>query len=92
MSLIDLQKQIGILHQERGYTAGPQTLTLGAMEEMGELAQAILLTECADFKPSQKKLGRTDLVDVAHEIGDIITYLLGLCNALGIEPYFQWKE
>jgi len=92
MTLADLQEKVKILHQERGYIASPQTLTLGAVEEMGELAQAILLTVCDDFRPTKRKLGRNDLMSVAHEIGDVITYLLGLCVVLGIEPYFEWSE
>jgi len=85
-----LQRDILRLYRDRGYSESPQTLVLGAMTELGELAQAILLTECGDFKPSSKKLGRSDLRDVAHEVGDVITYLLGLCNELGIEPRFGW--
>jgi len=93
----ELQSQVKHLYAERGYDAKVQTLLLGAMEEMGELAQAILLTECEDFKPSAKKMPLiwADARDpgrriVAHEVGDCITYLLALCNRLGIEPYFKW--
>jgi len=94
MSLIYLQGEIAKLYKLRGYNAGPQTLLIGAMEELGELAEAILLTECEDFKPSAKKLSPeyADARDPAHEVGDCITYLLGLCNVLGIEPHFEWRR
>lgn len=92
MGLRQLQQAVLHLYRERGYDEGPRTLVLDAMAELGELAQAILLTECVDFKPTPKKLGRDDLTDVAHEVGDVITYLLGLCNKLGIEPSFGWAD
>jgi len=89
-----LQQAVKYLYQERGYTkASVQTLVLGAVGEMGELAEAVLLSQCHDFKPSPRKqalqIGRQD---IAREVGDCITYLLALCNALGIEPYFGWQD
>ncbi len=90
MDLEYLQYQVFKLYNERGYHASPQTLVLGTMEELGELAEAILLTECNDFVPSPKKLFNT--YDLAHEIGDIIIYLLALCNVLEIKPTFEWMD
>ena len=92
--LQELQRLVEQLYLERGYVAEVQTLLLGAMEEMGEIAQAILLTECEDFKPSARKraLDWADTCNTEHEVGDCITYLLALCNRLGIEPYFEWLE
>ena len=89
-----LQGEISLLYQERDYVAGPTTLLLGAMEELGELAMALLLTECDDFKPPNKKLSPewASARDPAREIGDTITYLLALANSLNIAPYFKWKE
>jgi len=92
----DNLRKLQMLAQEeferRGFDAGPQTLVLGAMEELGELAMALLLTECDDFQPSKKKLSPewADARDPAREVGDCITYLLALCNRLGIEPEFKW--
>lgn len=92
MAIRELQSQVEHLYVKRGYDAGVQTLLLGAMEELGELAQAILLTECEDFKPYGKKMAShwVDAQNPALEVGDCITYLLALCNCLGIEPHFKW--
>lgn len=92
--MLALQTKVADLYQQRSYTAGPQTLLLGAMEELGELAEAILLTQASDFKPFGKKLSPAYIGECnpALEIGDCITYLLALCNSLGISPYFKWLE
>jgi len=89
-----LQQAVKQLYQTREYTkASIQTLVLGAVGEMGELAEAILLSQCPDFKPSLRKQAlQVDRQDIAREVGDCITYLLGLCNALDIEPYFGWQD
>ena len=93
MTLAELQTTIEDMYQQRGFTgASPTTLALGICEEAGEVAQAILITATSDFKPSAKKLSLewVDYRNVASEIGDCITYLLALCNKLGIEPEFKW--
>lgn len=92
-----LQKEVKDLYRLQHYHAGPRTLCLGAMEELGELAQAILLSaETKDFVPSKRKRMVVDqmpeLLKVAEEVGDIITYLLALCNTLHIRPYFKRLE
>ena len=43
------------LWKQEGWCAGPQTLVLGSLEELGELAAEILVTECFDFTPSHHK-------------------------------------
>jgi len=89
---IDLQDHIQQVYDGRGYDASPQTLVLGLMEEVGELAQTILLTECDDFQASRQKQQR-ELErdkDVASEVGDVITYALALCNRLSITPRFKF--
>lgn len=92
--ILNLQLQVKCLCLQHGYTASAQTLALGAMEELGELAMALLLTECDDFKPSAKKMSPewADARDPAREVGDTITYLLALCNSLDIEPKFKWMD
>jgi len=89
-----LQSDIQKLYEDRGYAAGPQTLCLGAMEELGELAMALLLTVTPDFKPSPRKLTPewTLARDPARHVGDCITYLLALCNKLNIVPTFKWRK
>jgi len=90
---MDLQEFIAKWYESKGYKAGPTTLALGAVEEIGELSEAILLTQCADFQCSnhKRKLIETDLVriNVAAEVGDVLIYLLALCNSLGIRPYLK---
>lgn len=90
VNIDELQQCINKLCKERGFNnQSPQTLVLGAMEELGELAKAILLTECDDYRPSLKKLSSIQSKDhsPAQEIGDTITYLLCLCNCLEIFPF-----
>lgn len=79
------------LWERKGYTALPPTLALGIAEEAGEIAQAVLITQCPDYKPSPRKLTPefADARDVAGEVGDLIVYALHLCNRLGIEPRFD---
>ena len=90
-----LMEEVAEWYEFSGFDTSVSTLMIGLMEEVGELAQAILLTgHCPDYLVSDRKKG--DGWDHAKhpdwEIGDVITYLLALCNALGIEPYFWWKE
>ena len=95
VSVYELQVRIEKMYADRGFEkASPQTLALGICEEAGEVAQAILLTETLDFKPSEKKLTEEwkDTRNVASEIGDLITYAIALCNKLGIEPEFKWMK
>lgn len=90
-TLGSIQAACAKLWATKSYTALPPTLALGIAEEAGEIAQAVLLTQCPDFKPSPRKLTpeAADLRDVAGEIGDLFVYALHLCNQLGIEPRFD---
>lgn len=88
MTLEELQESVIRLYKEQGYSTNVSTLMLGAMEELGELAQAVLLTECDDYVPSKSK----EETELAREIGDIITYLLAICNSMGTSPRFSWLE
>lgn len=93
--LRELQQKVDEMYRDRGYTAGPATLLAGVIEEVGELAMSLLLTGVyPDFKPSPRKLGPewSAARDPAREVGDTITYLLALCNQLGIEPTFKWDN
>jgi NTP pyrophosphatase (non-canonical NTP hydrolase) len=95
VSTKNLQEEVQRFYQRKGYNSSSQTLMLGLMEEVGELAQAILLTECDDFKPSRHKMAG-DLgdiqkhKDVAAEVADVFIYALALCNRLGIKP--KWYK
>lgn len=89
--LQDLQLTVKGFYEHKGFNSSPQTLVLGLMEEVGELAEAMLLNYTADFVPSNEKalLDLHPEDDVAYEVGDCITYLLALCNRLRIEPKFK---
>ena len=89
--VVPLRQHVAEWYEEKGFDSSVQTLALGLMEEVGELAQAILLTECDDFKPSRHKqdglLGDIERhKDVALEVGDILIYLAAICNVLDIHP------
>ena len=90
---MDLQEFIAKWYATRGYDAGPSTLMLGLMEEVGELAEAILLTQCPDFHCSRHKAesikSGARRINVSAEIGDVLLYLMALCNRLGIRPYLK---
>lgn len=87
IELDELQQTVRGWYGHKGFKTSPQTLVIGLMEEVGELATAILLTECQDFVPSDHKTEADK--DVASEVGDCIVYLLALCNELGIKPVFK---
>lgn len=73
-------------YKRNGYTtASPPTLVLGIVEEVGELAQTVLYTECTDYTPRKNKV----VGEISSEIGDVLVYCLALCNKLGIEPTFR---
>ena len=87
LTLRDLQGSIRSMYARKGYNkASLQTLCLGVMEEAGELAQAVLVNHTEDFTPSENKYTDT----VAHEAGDLITYILAVCDKLGVQPEFDW--
>jgi len=90
---MDLQEFVAKWYASKGYNAGAVTLMLGVMEEVGELAEAILLTQVPDFQCSpHKQLGIDSgerRINVSGEVGDVIIYLMALCNSLGIRPYIK---
>lgn len=95
MNLTTLQDKVYEVYKQRGYSETVSTLCLGVAEEVGELAEAVLMSQCLDYVPSKKKLTKYENVDFRHhiacEIGDIIVYLLAICCALNIEPKFDDK-
>ena len=90
VTLAELQRLVASEHDCHGWNASAKTLMLGVVEEVGELAKAMLVYHTNDYCiPYGKVLADYD--DAPHEIGDIIVYLMGLCNVLGIEPTFHLK-
>lgn len=95
MNLEALQDKVFEIYRQRGYSETVSTLCLGVTEEVGELAEAVLMSQCIDFVASPKKLAKYKNVNFRHhiacEIGDIIIYLLAICCALNVEPKFDDK-
>ena len=94
LSLMELQKAVDDFYKKKGFICGVTTLALGLSEEVGELAEAILVLYTPDYISIGKKSTiefRKEL-DIASEIGDCMTYLLSICNKLGISPKFNWHE
>lgn len=95
MNLTKLQAKVHRIYRQRGYAETVSTLCLGVTEEVGELAEAVLVSSCPDYVPSTKKIAKWKDLNIeehiACEIGDIIIYLLAICCALGIEPKFDEK-
>lgn len=85
-----LQDKVAEVYYARGYTkASVQTLLVGVMEEVGELAQTVLVHHTMDYTLSPRKAALVPNDNVAHEVGDIIVYLLAICNKLYITPEFD---
>jgi len=83
----ELQDKVAEVYYAMGYTqASVQTLMLGVVEEVGELAQTVLVHHTMDYIVSPHKATLVPDDCVAHEIGDIIIYLLAICNKLHITP------
>ncbi len=85
--LDELQKRVRQRYVGRRYRAGVPTSMLGMVEELGELAEA-LLREQADFRPTlRESLSKRDPPE--HEVGDILVYALAICNTLNVQAEWQ---
>jgi NTP pyrophosphatase (non-canonical NTP hydrolase) len=77
------QEAVRRLYAERGYDDTPLVTLPGAMEELGELACALM-----PFNPyyvSKPRIVPKDFGDPEHELIDTLIYLLALANSLGID-------
>lgn len=88
-TLQDLQNYVSAIIKERGFekdTIEQRFMLL--LEEAGEFAKA------ARSQAGMKFADDTKRKELAHEAGDILIVLLGLCNLLGIdlEQAFRDKE
>ena len=80
----DLIKKIKEFRQERDWDQyhSPKNLAMALVVETGELAEHFQwLTE-----EQSNNLSPDKLVEVQDEIGDVLIYLLNLCDKLGIAP------
>ena len=80
----ELIKKIRKFREERDWDQyhSPKNLAMALMVEAGELAELFqwLTQEQSSTLPPDK------LVEVKEEIGDVLIYLVNLCDKLGIDP------
>lgn len=90
----DLLVMAEMYYSEKGFVAGVPTLALGAMEELGEVAQAVLLSEhVTDFRMSEHKKDVVDKINrIGDESGDLLLYVLSLCNKAKVVPRMKWQQ
>lgn len=60
----------------------PKNLVMGLMVETAELAEHFLWMETTE----SRKLPPHKLPSIRDEIGDVLLYLINLCDKLGIDP------
>jgi len=82
--LNELIKKIRKFREERDWDQyhSPKNLAMALMVEAGELAELFqwLTQEQSNTLPPDK------LAEVKEEIGDVLIYLVNLCDKLGIDP------
>jgi len=88
--LEDLIKKVREFRQERNWDQyhSPKNLVMALMVEAGELAEQFQwLTE-----EQSSRLQPDKLAQVQEEIGDVLIYLVNLCDKLGIDPMDAARE
>jgi dCTP diphosphatase len=88
--LDDLIKKVKKFRQERDWDQyhSPKNLAMALVVEAGELAEHFQwLTE-----EQSKNLPPDKLSEVQEEVGDVLIYLLNLCDKLGIDPLDAARE
>jgi len=88
--LDDLIKKVKKFRQERDWDQyhSPKNLAMALVVEAGELAEHFQwLTEEQSNNLSPDKLS-----EVQEEVGDVLIYLLNLCDKLGIDPLDAARE
>ena len=86
----DLIKKVKKFRQERDWDQyhSPKNLAMALVVEAGELAEHFQwLTEEQSNNLSPDKLS-----EVQEEVGDVLIYLLNLCDKLGIDPLDAARE
>ena len=86
----DLIKKIREFRQERNWDQyhSPKNLVMALIVEAGELAEQFQwLTE-----EQSSRLQPDKLAQVQEEIGDVLIYLVNLCDKLGIDPMDAARE
>jgi len=74
------QDAVSARYTERGYSDDPFILLTGLAEEVGEVAQCLLMQDERYVARPGKDPG-----DLRHEFLDVLVYLLALANSQGID-------
>ena len=85
--LAELQVRISRRYKRRAFTAGPTTCFIGLVEELGEIAEVMLLNR-SDYRAVAGKR-EMEHDGLGHEVGDLIVYALSLCNTSGVSATFS---
>ena len=86
----ELVKQVRIFRQERDWDQyhSPKNLVMALMVEVSELAEHFQwLTE-----EQSSRLGPDKLAEAREEIGDILIYLVNICDKLDIDPIMAAQD
>ncbi len=83
-TLDELMELVEGHYLRNGFDSSQATLMCGVMEEVGELAECILARQ-DDYKTRDNK----EFGVIEYEVGDIIVYLLAICNRHGLVPEFR---
>ena len=76
--LSSLQKRIGALRKQRGFTLDPERVTLLLVEEVGEIARQLKRTWSPNYESYSPDA-------MAEELADVLFVLLGLSDVLNID-------
>ena len=76
--LEELQRRVAHRYNSQQFTAGPDTCFIGMVEELGEIAEAMIVKR-GDYTHIQTK----NAGSIGNEVGDLIMYALSLCNTTG---------
>lgn len=80
----ELQEAIDVFVEERNWAQfhSPKNLAMGIAVEAAEIMEHFQWCSCED----SYSLERSKRAEVANEIGDVLIYLLRLCEVLDMDP------
>lgn len=80
LTTIQMQEAIERKYHARDYSRDPMIIALGLCEEVGEVAAAVL-----NSNPAYKRKSNRERHTLLHELGDCLAYLCALANVTGID-------
>jgi len=91
------QTEVKNAYRLRGFSGqNPMLLLAGLMEEVGELAEVINALQHLEFGscPGKEHLLEQPFVNIAAELGDVVTYALAIANYYNVIPTVKdtWKQ